>query len=107
MFTKIKDSLRDLYLSDPRPWLVGFSGGRDCTMVATLIFETIASLPEAVRTKPVSILSTDTRVEPERSGDGPPNFLFDFGGQIPAIVCQETLLPRRQSMPPMGRELAA
>jgi len=39
VFTEIKDSLRDLYLSDPRPWLVGFSGGKDSTMVAGLIFD--------------------------------------------------------------------
>ncbi len=63
MFTEIKDSLRDLYLSDPRPWLIGFSGGKDSTMVAALIFEAIASLPEKERTKPVSVLCTDTRVE--------------------------------------------
>jgi hypothetical protein len=25
----IRDSLRNLYLEDPRPWLVGFSGGKD------------------------------------------------------------------------------
>ena len=28
-YTDIKDSLRSLYLDDPRPWLVGFSGGKD------------------------------------------------------------------------------
>ena len=29
----IKDSLRALYLDDPRPWLVGYSGGKDSAMV--------------------------------------------------------------------------
>ena len=29
MFQEIKDSLRQLYLEDPRPWLVGFRGGKD------------------------------------------------------------------------------
>jgi tRNA(Ile)-lysidine synthase TilS/MesJ len=29
MFQDIKDSLRQLYLDDQRPWLVGFSGGKD------------------------------------------------------------------------------
>lgn len=32
MVPEIKDSPRDLYLSDPRPWLVGFGGGR-CPLV--------------------------------------------------------------------------
>lgn len=41
MFTEIKDSLRDLYRSDPRPWLVGFSGGKDSTLVAGLIFDEV------------------------------------------------------------------
>lgn len=63
MFTEIKDSLRDLYLSDPRPWLIGFSGGKDSTMVAALIFDTIAALPAEDRTKPITVLCTDTRVE--------------------------------------------
>lgn len=63
MFSDIQNSLRDLYRSDPRPWLIGFSGGKDSTMVAALIFEAIASLPDAERTKPVSVLCTDTRVE--------------------------------------------
>jgi len=33
-YQEIKDSLRQLYLEDARPWLVGFSGGKDSTMVA-------------------------------------------------------------------------
>jgi DNA sulfur modification protein DndC len=32
----IKASLRQLYPDDPRPWLVGFSGGNDSTMVMSL-----------------------------------------------------------------------
>jgi DNA sulfur modification protein DndC len=62
-YVEIQDSLRDLYLTDPRPWLVGFSGGKDSTMVAALIFETVLSLEPDQRTKPISILCTDTRVE--------------------------------------------
>jgi DNA sulfur modification protein DndC len=40
-FQNIKQNLHQLYLDDPRPWLVGFSGGKDSTMVASLIFETV------------------------------------------------------------------
>lgn len=36
MRSEILDSLRDLYISDPRPWLIGFSGGKDSTMVVSL-----------------------------------------------------------------------
>jgi 3'-phosphoadenosine 5'-phosphosulfate sulfotransferase (PAPS reductase)/FAD synthetase len=59
----IKSSLRQLYLDDPRPWLVGFSGGKDSTMLASLIVEVVAGIPDDQRKKPVAVLSTDTRVE--------------------------------------------
>lgn len=62
-YQDIKDNLRTLYLADSRPWLVGFSGGKDSTMLASLIFETVLSIPEDQRTKPISVLCTDTRVE--------------------------------------------
>lgn len=62
-YQEIKDSLRQLYLEDPRPWLVGFSGGKDSTMVASLVFDAVLSVPPEQRTKPVTVLCTDTRVE--------------------------------------------
>jgi PP-loop superfamily ATP-utilizing enzyme len=36
MFQEIKESLQELYLEDKRPWLVGFSGGKDSTQVLRL-----------------------------------------------------------------------
>ena len=62
-YSDIKVSLRSLYLEDTRPWLVGFSGGKDSTMLASLIIEVVAGIPEDQRKKPVAILCTDTRVE--------------------------------------------
>jgi DNA sulfur modification protein DndC len=62
-YQDIKNSLHQLYIEDERPWLVGFSGGKDSTMLASLIFETVLSLPPDKRVKPISILCTDTRVE--------------------------------------------
>jgi DNA sulfur modification protein DndC len=62
-YQEIKDSLRQLYLVDPRPWLVGFSGGKDSTMLASLVFDAVLSVPPDQRKKPVAILCTDTRVE--------------------------------------------
>jgi len=59
----IEDSLRRLYLEDGRPWLVGFSGGKDSTMLASLLFDVVLSIPADQRKKPVSVLCTDTRVE--------------------------------------------
>jgi len=62
-YQEIRDSLRRLYLEDARPWLVGFSGGKDSTLVAALVFDAILSLQPGQRTKPVAVLCTDTRVE--------------------------------------------
>lgn len=62
-YQEIKDSLRQLYIDDPRPWLVGFSGGKDSTMVAALIFDAVLAVPPEQRKKEVTILCTDTRVE--------------------------------------------
>lgn len=63
MFKDIQKNLRELYINDPRPWLVGFSGGKDSTLVAALVFDTVLSIPSNQRNKPVTILSTDTRIE--------------------------------------------
>ena len=43
-YRDIRDLLGQLYLEDERPWLVGFSGGKDSTMVASLIFDTVLSI---------------------------------------------------------------
>jgi DNA sulfur modification protein DndC len=56
----IKDSLRKLYLDDPRPWLVGYSGCKDSTMVASLVFDGVLSVPPDQRKKSVAMLCTDT-----------------------------------------------
>jgi DNA sulfur modification protein DndC len=62
-YTNIRNSLCQIYLEDNRPWLVGFSGGKDSTMLASLIFDAVFSIPVPQRKKPVTILCTDTRVE--------------------------------------------
>lgn len=63
VYGSIKETLRRLYTDDDRPWLVGFSGGKDSTLLASLIFDTVQSLPLNSRRKPVSVVCTDTRVE--------------------------------------------
>ncbi len=63
IYQDIKSALRQLYTQDDRPWLVGFSGGKDSTMLASLVFDTVLSLSPDKRIKPISVLCTDTRVE--------------------------------------------
>ncbi len=62
-YQEIRNNLRELYLEDTRPWLIGFSGGKDSTMVASLVFDALLSVSAEQRNKPVAILCTDTRVE--------------------------------------------
>lgn len=45
------------------PWIVGYSGGKDSTLVLQFVFEALLSLDPADRTRPVHILSNDTLVE--------------------------------------------
>jgi DNA sulfur modification protein DndC len=53
------------YLSDAQrwPWIVGFSGGKDSTVVAHAVFEALATIPPSQRSRPVHIVSNDTMVE--------------------------------------------
>lgn len=60
---QILESLRSLYLADERPWVVGYSGGKDSTMLVSLVFEAIEGIDRPLRRKDVSVVCTDTRVE--------------------------------------------
>lgn len=52
-----------LYKADRRPWVIGFSGGKDSTVTLQLVWEALARLPESERAKPVHVISSDTLVE--------------------------------------------
>lgn len=52
-----------LYLEDPIPWVVGYSGGKDSTAVLALVWLALRSLPAERRKKTVHVISTDTLVE--------------------------------------------
>ena len=55
--------IRTLYSEDSRPWVVGFSGGKDSTAVLQLIYSAVKSLPPAQRDKQIFVVSSDTLVE--------------------------------------------
>ena len=60
----ISADLRDEYLKPHGfPWIVGFSGGKDSTLVAHLVFDLLLSLAPDDRRRPVHIVSNDTLVE--------------------------------------------
>lgn len=57
--------VKDEYLSEAQryPWIVGFSGGKDSSLVAHAVFEALQAIPPSARTRPVHIVSNDTLVE--------------------------------------------
>jgi DNA sulfur modification protein DndC len=61
--TRIHDDVREIYLSDSRPWVVGYSGGKDSTTALQLIWAAISALPAERRTKKIYVISSDTLVE--------------------------------------------
>jgi DNA sulfur modification protein DndC len=60
----IRADMLDEYLQPHGfPWIVGFSGGKDSTLVAHLVFDLLLSLAPDDRRRPVHIVSNDTLVE--------------------------------------------
>ena len=57
------NEIRDVHLSDQRPWVVGYSGGKDSTTALQLIWYALAKLPREQLSKPLFIISSDTLVE--------------------------------------------
>lgn len=63
-FRKIRAELLDEYRQPhPYPWIIGYSGGKDSTLVAHLAFEMLMALPPSERKRQVHIVANDTLVE--------------------------------------------
>ena len=59
----IYDEIRKVYLGDARPWILGFSGGKDSTCMVQLIWNALSKLPPDKLQKKLFIISSDTLVE--------------------------------------------
>ena len=59
----IHDEIRQVYLADNRPWILGYSGGKDSTCMVQLIWDALASLPASKLRKSIYVISSDTLVE--------------------------------------------
>ncbi|MCT4584197.1 MAG: DNA phosphorothioation system sulfurtransferase DndC [Peptostreptococcaceae bacterium] len=61
------EEIQKVYLNDNRPWVVGYSGGKDSTSVVQLIFYALMDLAKKQGydklKKPVHIVSSDTLIE--------------------------------------------
>lgn len=59
-----KKQIRDEYLAEHQfPWIIGFSGGKDSTIVVQLTIEVILDIAPEHRVRPIYILYNDTLVE--------------------------------------------
>lgn len=57
------EEIRSIYLSDQRPWVIGYSGGKDSTTALQMIWYALSELPRERISKPLYIISLDTLVE--------------------------------------------
>lgn len=65
-FAIYEDIIKEMmlvYSHDKRPWMIGFSGGKDSTLLCCLVMEMLKRLPAERRNKKVYIVSSDTLVE--------------------------------------------
>ena len=59
----ILDEMTRVYKNDSRPWVIGYSGGKDSTTVVLLAFKMLQNLKKEERHKPVYVISSDTLIE--------------------------------------------
>jgi DNA sulfur modification protein DndC len=57
------EQIRKVYLSDRRPWVIGYSGGKDSTTALQMIWYALSTLPPKDLSKPIYVISSDTLVE--------------------------------------------
>lgn len=65
LWGSVVSSIRDEYLSDEQdyPWILGFSGGKDSTLVVQAVFEALLAVAPSRRKRAIHIVSNDTQVE--------------------------------------------
>lgn len=65
LFNNLISEISQEYISDVQsyPWIIGFSGGKDSTLVSHLVFEAILNIPPSQRLRHVHFVSNDTLVE--------------------------------------------
>lgn len=62
-YADLYKKIQKVYLSDNRPWVIGYSGGKDSTATLQLIWSSLKNLPRKKLSKKVYIISSDTFVE--------------------------------------------
>ena len=59
----LMETVRNLYLADSIPWVIGYSGGKDSTATLQLVWLALTELPDYQLKTAVHIINTDTLVE--------------------------------------------
>lgn len=59
----IYEEIQEVYLGDHRPWILGFSGGKDSTCMIQTVWAALERLPKPKLTKKIYVISSDTLVE--------------------------------------------
>lgn len=59
----IIEEIKDQYLQDNKPWIIGYSGGKDSTALLQLVWYALKTLPQKQLTKKVHVICNDTLVE--------------------------------------------
>lgn len=57
------EEIQQLYLKNDKPWIIGYSGGKDSTATMQLVYFAVANLPKEKRKKKVWVICSDTMVE--------------------------------------------
>ena len=60
---QIRGEIKEVYLGDRRPWILGFSGGKDSTCMVQLVWDALSELPPEKLSKKLFVISSDTLVE--------------------------------------------
>jgi DNA sulfur modification protein DndC len=61
--TEVLEEIRTVYLNDNRPWIIGFSGGKDSTCMVQLVWTALSKLSPEKLSKKIYIISSNTLVE--------------------------------------------
>ena len=62
-FEKSKKEIVELYLADEKPWVIGYSGGKDSSTVVQLVLNAVSSLEPHQKKKTIYVISSNTLVE--------------------------------------------
>ena len=62
-FRNAIEKVKKVYKQDQKPWIIGYSGGKDSTCTCTVVLTALKELEKEERNKHVYIISSDTMVE--------------------------------------------